>query len=597
MRRRDKEKSAISGLVLGALVLSFSVAILVFVTSGVAAQENQTPREGGGEISKRNKAVKYTCPMHPHYIADDKGTCPICGMDLVKLDQSDASAGPMSAGARARITVSPEVMQNMGVRIAPAEKANFGRSIRSFSIVQENERLQTEMTARLEGWVDELKVTAVGDKIKKGDMLFRLYSPELVVSQRDYIAARDPTRKQNIRQRLKAFGVQPQVISKLERTRTVEQNIPFYADRDGTVSELMLKQGTYVKRGMMMVKVQDYTSVWLIVGVAEQDLPFISKGTPTVVRFPSMPDRQMSGKVDYIYPTVDPKTRTGRVRLVIDNKDGAIRPGSYADVKFEIGADLRLAVPSEAILKSDIGEYVVVSLGEGVFEPRMIKAGVRSGRWTEISKGLKVDEKVVVSGQFLLDSESALRESFRKLERLQLPFNLIKLDSSQMAMVDHMVDAALYLHEAMIDGYDPDPKFLQPAIEIKKFMWPAFRHTKLAFVMTQAEEAIKTAQKAETESEMRLALSRLVKALKPWMVEGAPEHYTEKKVALFKDESSGRQWLQLKGKPANPYGNGSAAILPWPEAKPNSLGVTNPNEAGATDKKAPIPMTGHNHGG
>ncbi len=592
MCKAEKAKRIVWTVAAVVLALSGAFPVQTSVISDAVAQK-QTPRKKGD-----SQAVKYTCPMHPHYISDDKGTCPICGMDLVKLDQSDASAGPTSAVARARVTVSPEVMQNMGVRIAPAEKANFGRSIRSYGIVQENERLQTEMTARLEGWVDELKVTAVGDRIKEGDLLFRLYSPELIVTQRDYVAARDRARKRNIEQRLKAFGIQPQVIRKLTRTGSVEQNIPFYADRDGTVSELMLNQGTYVKRGMMMLKVQNYTSVWLIVGVAEQDLPYISKGTPTAVSFPSMPDRQISGKVDYIYPTVDPKTRTGRVRLVIDNKDGAIRPGSYADVEFEIGADLRLAVPSEAVLKSDLGEYVIVSLGEGTFEPRMIKAGVRSGRWTEVSKGLTDDEKVVVSGQFLLDSESALRESFRKLERLQLPFNLIKLDSSQLAMVDHMIDAALYLHEAMIDGYDPDPKLLQPAIEIKKFMWPAFRNTKLAFVMTEAEAAIKSAQKAETESEMRSALSQLVSALKPWMVDGAPGHYAEKKVALFKDEASKRLWLQMKGKPANPYGNGSAAIITWPEPKLGHRSSAKPKMSGDAEKEeAPMSMKGHNHGG
>ncbi len=562
-----------------------------------ASAQNQTPRKQSTVKNSDGKSVKYTCPMHPHYIADDMGTCPICGMDLVKLDQSDASSGPTSAGRRAQVTVSAEVMQNMGVRIAQAEKANFGRSIRSYGIVEENERLQTELTARLEGWVEELKVTAVGDKIKKGDVLFRLYSPELVVSQRDYIAARDRTRKQNIQQRLRAFGVQPQVIRKLERTGKVEQNIPFYADRDGTVSELMLKEGTYVKRGMMMVKVQDYNSVWLSVGVAEQDLTFITKGTPTAVSFPSMPDRRIAGKVDYIYPTVDPKTRTGRVRLVIDNKDGLIRPGSYADVKFQIGADLRLSVPSEAILKSEIGEYVVVSLGEGVFEPRMIRTGVRSGRWTEVAKGIKPDESIVVSGQFLLDSESALRESFRKLERLQLPFDLIKLDSSQLAMFDHLVDAALYLHEALIGGDEPDPKFLQPAIEIKKFMWPSFRHTKLAFVMMGAETAVKKAQKAETESEMQLALGELVMALKPWMLEGTPGHYAEKKVALFKDETSGRYWLQMKGKPVNPYGNGAAAIMPWPEPKPKNMSIAKPTAASEAEKEVPMSMPGHNHGG
>lgn len=316
---------------------------------------------------------------------------------------------------------------------------------------------------------------------------------------------------------------------------------------------------------MMMAKIQDYSTVWLIVGVAEKDLGFVSADTSAKVTFPSLPGREVTAKVDYVYPTVDMKTRTGQVRLVVDNPDGLIRPGSYADVSFEVGIEQRVAVPSESILKSGEGRHVVVSLGQGRFEPRAIEAGLVSGAWTEVKSGVKPGEDIVVSGQFLLDSESALRESFRKLERLQLPLSLIKLDGNQFAMIDHMVDAALYLHEALIDGYGPDPKFLDPAISIRDLMWPRFKDTKLAFVLEDSASALRDAQKARTISETEAALAKLVSALRPWLMDGAPDHYREKKVALFKEKNGERLWLQKDGKPLNPYASGAGEQIPWPE--------------------------------
>ena len=173
-------------------------------------------------------------------------------------------------------------------------------------------------------------------------------------------------------------------------------------------------------------------------------------------------------------------------------------------------------------------------------------------------------DDIVVSGQFLIDSESALRESFQKLQRLQLPLSLLKLDQTQFAMIDHMVDAALYIHEALTDGYDIDPIQLDPAIEVKTFLWPAFQHTRLAFVMTDAVSAVESAKAARTESELKSALAQLVAALKPWLLEGAPQHYKEKGVTLFEGHSDDRLWLQLSGPSANPYGSGHAMKIEWP---------------------------------
>ncbi len=556
----------------------------------------------------KTKAAKWTCPMHPHYIADAFGSCPICGMDLVKLETPGEAQGQTSAARRSAITIAPETMQNIGVRLGKAETSSFGKIIRSYGRVAENERLQSELTARLEGWIEDLKIRAVGDQVKKGDLLFTIYAPEYIVSQRDYLSAlkgRNRARINSVKRRLRAFGMQDQAINEMSKKGNVLEFVPFYAELDGTVAMIDLRPGSYVKRGSMLTRIQDYSQVWLMVSVPEKDLSFIEAGTPAVVTFPNIPGREVFARVEYVYPTVDAQTRTGQVRLVMDNKDGQLRPGAYADVAFQVGTKKRLAVPTEAILKSGSGRYVLVSLGQGRFEPRAVKLGLTSERWTEISGEIEEGDDIVVSGQFLIDSESALGESFQKLERLKLPLALLKLDKTQFAMIDHMVDAALYIHEALSDGYDVDPKHLEPAMEIKTLLWPAFQHTQLAYVMTEAVTALEKARAAQTESETQTVLAELVSALEPWLLNGAPQHYKDKKVALFKDEKSGRMWVQFAGKPVNPYGSEPGVMIPWPDPKEDThAGVmddTTKPKAESEMKSSPVPRgsshSGHSMGG
>jgi Cu(I)/Ag(I) efflux system membrane fusion protein len=498
-------------------------------------------------------------------------------------ESEDASAAT-STVKRAVITVAPEVMQSMGVRLAKAEQTQFGRAIRSFGRVTENERLQTEISSRVEGWITKLKTTAVGDEVSKGDLLFEMYSPQLVVSQNDYIRPRSADLRGRGVAQLKSLGVQQKAIDEMQGREQPMQDVPFYADRNGVVSELSIREGSHVQRGTLMARIQDYSTVWLMVGVAEKDLGFISRDTPATVTFPSLPAHKVEARVDYIYPTVDEKTRTGRVRLVVDNPDGRLRPGSYADVTFEVGAQLRVAVPAEAVLRSGEGSHVVVSLGGGRFEPRAVETGLSSGRWTEVVRGVKPGEQIVVSGQFLLDSGSALRESFRKLERAQVPLSLLKLDTNEMAMVDRLVDGALYLHEALVDGYSVQADFLDPAVSIRDLMWPRYRDTQLALVLEDATAALKKAREARAVSETQAALADLVAALRPWILNGAPEYYRERGVALFREKDGERLWLQMKGDAINPYSRAPGEQLPWPDVPETPAASAEP-EADASESR------------
>ena len=523
---------------------------------------------GEAKASPDTSAVRYTCPMHPHYIANEMGTCPICGMDLVKLEGGGGDLKASAGASRTIITIASETIQNMGVRLGKAELSSFGRSIRSYGIVHENERRQTDITARVEGWVEDLRVTAVGDTVKKGDLILKLFSPQLIISQGDFQRSRG-TRSLVGRGegQLRSYGVQAQALEQIKARTEPLERVPFYADQAGTISELNLRKGSYVKRGMLLARIQDYSEVWLRVGVPEKDLGFIQTDTPARVTFPNLPGRQVNAIVDYVYPTIDTKTRTGQVRLVLANPDGLIRPGSYADVTFEVGHERRVAVPSEAVLRSGAGRYVVVSLGEGRFEPRLVEIGLASDGRTEIKKGVLKDEDVVVSGQFLIDSESALRESFRKLQRLQVPLSLLKLTKNEFAMIDHLIDASLYAHEAIIDGYDIEPKNLDPAISIKDLMWPRYKDTQLAFVLTDAVAGVRKMQAARTETEIKTGLASLNEALRIWVLKGAPAHYKSKKLGVFRDPKTDRIWFQIGAKPFNPFARGGGESIAYPSVE------------------------------
>jgi len=561
---------------------------------------------------------QYTCPMHPHYVADTPGACPICGMDLVTIDldediqeqpesttKEDNSfsskqekiilywVAPMNSDykmdkpgkspmgmelvpvyaeddegvvnidkksdARSSVTISPETIQNIGIRTEKAQMVSFGTLVRSYGEVTENVRLQSDISGRVSGWVKDLKIKAEGDAVKKGDLLFKLDSPELISAQQDYLSSLNTGIKGRInsaKRRLKSLGVQDMVIKKIKESAI--DYIPFYATQDGIVNEINIREGSYIKPGMKIIQIQNYSSVWVDVSIAEQDIPYVNATTKVYVSFPNLGIQEILAKIDYIYPTIDRATRTGRVRLVLDNSNKTIKPGAYADIEFETVMKRRLSIPSDAILKSKDGDFIVVAIQEGRFQPRKILSGLHYKGRTEVLEGLENNDNVVVSGQFLIDSESSLRESFRKMKRMQTTLAEIDIDDNQMAMIDHLIDAALYIHEKIKNGDSPNPKMIIPAIKLGDHLIPVFRGTQLQFVLEDAVYALLNGKDSLTDSEWLKTLNTLVKALKPWVLEGNPNYYNSKNLYIYMDHILNKYWFQQGGEAQNPYGTNMA---------------------------------------
>ncbi len=430
--------------------MRFTAILLILLTFNIS------PAFAEGEI--------YTCPMHPHIISETEGTCPICGMDLVALENDEEEEisssdtgekkilywvapmdpnykmdkpgkspmgmdlvpvyddGGSSDDGEGRVTVriSSEMIQNIGVRTEKVTINNFGDEIRSYGLITENIRLQRDISSRVSGWIEMLKITAVGDEVKEGDLLFTMYSPELVSAQQDYIAAIITNTKGRINssaRRMEALGVQKKVLEDLKNSRKKLQNIPFYAETNGTISKLNIRKGTFVKSGMQIAEIQDYSSVWINVSIAEKDLQFLSKDSKAVIKFPNLGGLERTGQIDYIYPTISKASRTGKIRLVLDNIDGNLKPGAYADVEFETNIKKRLSILSEAVLKSSDGDFVVVAKGKGRFQPKEVKLGISNKGRVEVISGINEGDDIVVSSQFMIDSESSLREAFRKMKK------------------------------------------------------------------------------------------------------------------------------------------------------------------------------------
>ena len=412
------------------------------------------------EPSELVEKTLYTCSMHPQVVQNQPGDCPICGMKLVpirkqpsqgakdkqstsggrkiKYYKSTMMMGEISQTARKdsmgmdmvpvyegeeetnAITVDPATVQKMGVRTGLVTKGPVRRVIRTVGVVDYNETALADVTTKFRGWIEKLYVDSTGKQVRKGEPLFDIYSPELYTAQNEYVLALNQGSgglKASARQKLKLFDISDDQIAELEKTRQPQRTLRVNAPIDGIVVEKMAVQGQMVEAGMKLYRLADLDIVWVQSQIYEQDLALLKLGQEAEVSLSYLPDRKFSGRVTYIYPTVDEKTRTARVRMEFHNPGLFLKPGMFATV--ELDADLEaeaLLVPDTAVLRSGEKNTVFVALDDGHFEPREVTLGPRAENNTyEVLSGLKEGERVVTSGQFMLDSESQLREAIQKM--------------------------------------------------------------------------------------------------------------------------------------------------------------------------------------
>jgi len=363
-------------------------------------------------VSQQEKKVLYwVAPMDANYRRDKPGKSPM-GMDLVPVyDEASDDSGA--------VIISPAMVQNLGVRTAVTEKGRLGRMIDTVGYVSFDESLISHIHLRVEGWIEKLYVANEGERVKKGDPLFELYSPALVNAQEEYLEALKSNNQRLIgfsRDRLLSLDISIDQVENLRKTRNVKQNVTFRARQDGIVTSLSTPQGMFVKPATRIMSLVDLSKVWVQVEVFERQAGWVEEGQPAEMMLSFLPGRTWQGDVVYVYPELDKKTRTLRVRLKFDNPEENLKPNMYANVKLYTGIkDNILYVPSEAIINSGRMTRVLIAKAGGKFYAREVKTGIESGDYTEILEGLQEGEKVVVSGQFLIDSEASLKGSLTRM--------------------------------------------------------------------------------------------------------------------------------------------------------------------------------------
>ena len=355
---------------------------------------------------------------------------PVAGVEPSSPARDDAAS---STVARGDVFIDPHRQQLIGVRLAPAAREAVSADIRTTGTVRYDETRQTDINVKLDGWIRELYVDYTGQSVKQGQPLFALYSPDLVAAQHEYLLAlrtRDRMRDAVVadapafaervvdaaRQRLALWDLPDEDLAKLEATGRVQEAITFRAPVSGYVLEKSVLQGMHVTPGQTLYKLADLSTVWVEADVYEQEVAQVRVGQRATVTLAASPERTFEGRAIYIYPFVDEKSRTVKVRFQLPNPRGDVKPGMYATVHLRGAASTPLTVPADAVLDSGTQQIVFVSTGDGTFKPRNVKTGRRFPDRTEIVEGVVEGEQVATSATFFLDSESQLRAGLQNYE-------------------------------------------------------------------------------------------------------------------------------------------------------------------------------------
>jgi Cu(I)/Ag(I) efflux system membrane fusion protein len=418
-------------------------------------------------------APKYHCPMHPDYVSDTMGDCPICGMKLVPIEGEtapQAAAAPETAGqpgpkilyytdamnpgsrydrpgkapdgmdlvpvyaevaagetgtvvpGYAPLHILPERLQTMGITVEEARVMSLDQSIRTVGIVTVDETRTHHIHTKFEGFIDNIFVNFTGEHVRTGQPLFTVYSPELVATQREYLLALKAVSRLgaggrlpgidlvgSARQRLALWDISAEQIAQIEKTGEPIRALTIYSPVSGFVTAKIAVQGMRITPADILYDIQDLSSVWIMADLYENQVPFVKIGDPATVTLAYMPGRIFKGRISYINPALDEKSRTLKVRIELANTSGSLKPDMYAEVILGGSLGRGVAVPDSAVMGTGEREIVFIAKGGGHFEPREVKTGVKVRGYYEIKKGVSAGEQVVTGANFLLDSESKLK--------------------------------------------------------------------------------------------------------------------------------------------------------------------------------------------
>ncbi|HKJ83089.1 MAG TPA: efflux RND transporter periplasmic adaptor subunit [Mariprofundaceae bacterium] len=385
-----------------------------------------SPTASSSESPGKEKPLYYRNPMNP------KITSPVPAKDEMGMDYIPVYADQQKQRVPGTVRIDPTVVQDIGVRTATATRETISHDITTMGRIAYDEQLLTRLHPKVKGWIDKLFVSETGSRVKKNTMLLALYSPELVTSEQEYLLAlknADTLKKspfpdvrrgaeelvRSSRQRLELLDVPAHQMRTINKTRKVIKNLHIHSPFPGIVVHIGIREGEYVTPKTELYRIADLSKVWVYADIYEYELPWVHMGDKTEMHLDALPGRTFHGKITYIYPYLDPKTRTNKVRIEFDNPAMVLKPDMFANVQIRTDRRKTLVIPTEAIIRTGKTSRVFVEIGPGRFEPRDIKAGISDHGKTELLSGVREGETVVTSSQFLIDSESSLNEATAKM--------------------------------------------------------------------------------------------------------------------------------------------------------------------------------------
>ncbi|WP_045399004.1 efflux RND transporter periplasmic adaptor subunit [Vibrio campbellii] len=362
---------------------------------------------GGESAASSNDPLYWVAPMDPNYKRDKPGKSPM-GMDLIPVYAEDLSGEKSAPGT---ITIDPSVENNLGVKTAKVTLEKLSPRIETVGYIAFDESHLWQTNVRVAGWVEKLYINAVGEKVKKGDVLFTLYSPELVKAQEELLNAYRTGRQGLVKgatERLVTLGVDRTQIKSITRSGKASQTIEIKAPADGVIASLNVREGGYLSPAQAVISAGPLDNVWVDAEVFERQAHWMKAGSQATMTLDAIPGNEWQGVVDYVYPILDPKTRTLRVRLKFPNPNGELKPNMFANIALQpVTDDAVLTIPKSSVIRSGGMTRVVLAEGDGKYRSARIEVGREAGEQIEVLQGLKQDDKIVTSAHFMLDSESS----------------------------------------------------------------------------------------------------------------------------------------------------------------------------------------------
>jgi Cu(I)/Ag(I) efflux system membrane fusion protein len=440
--------------------ITLIVVLLVGVAIGFGVSR-WSPGPGQANSSDSGSSepaiLYWKAPMDPNYRRDEPGKSPM-GMDLVPVYASDNG----SNDDESVVTISPHVVNNLGVRTAQVQYGVLSRRIDTVGYVGYDEDTLQHVRTRVDGWIESLEITATGDPVTRGQTLFELYSPTLVNAEEEYLTALRSGNERLLKasgERLVALGVSAGEIDRLKRSRKVNQTLSVTAQNDGIVAELTVREGEFITPASEVMSIANLDRVWVLAEVFERQAAWIRPGQHAEVVLDYLPGKRLQGTVDYIYPELDLKTRTLKVRLRFDNKYNVFKPNMFARVTIHGDESSAVVhVPREALIRGGITDRVVLALGDGKFRAQPVQIGIESGNRVEILSGLGSTDFVVTSGQFLIDSESNLESALARMDERagEKPVSIVTVAATVLG-IDKIKQKIVLQH-------DPIPEWTWPAM-------------------------------------------------------------------------------------------------------------------------------------